>query len=160
MSVKPDKSMPYSLMVDRDNGAAGQSVSSHDLIADLARSLLDSGAATCVTDRRGELVYANAGYERIAISVAEAGLAPIGRPIDSRADDTAPESARRQAIEVNGEIVHYEIREQILRGSTGDVAGRAAVYTPVAEQDNAKTKLAAAVERLEDITRLVSDWVW
>ena len=34
------------------------------------------------------------------------------------------------------------------------------VYTPVAEQDNVKSKLAAAVERLDDITRLVSDWVW
>ncbi len=160
MSANTDKSLPYSLIVDRDIRAAGQSVSAHDLVADLARSLLDGGAATCITDRRGELIYANAAYERIAIAVAEAGLAPIGRPIDTRSDDTAPESARRQAIEVGGQIAHYEIREQILRGSTGGIAGRAAVYTPVAGPDNAKAKLAAAVERLEDVTRLVSDWVW
>jgi PAS domain S-box-containing protein len=159
MSVKPDQSMPYNLIVGRDAGAS-PSASAHDPVAELARSLLDGGAATCVTDRRGELVYANAAYERIAVAVAEAGLAPIGRPIDARVDDTASESTRRQAIEVDGEIVPYQIREQILRDAAGGMAGRAAVYTPVAEPDNAKTKLAAAVERLDDITRLVSDWVW
>ncbi len=165
MSANPSKSLPYSLMVDRAIDAptqpgATQSVSARDLVADLARSLLDGGAATCITDRRGELIYANAAYERIAIAVAEAGLAPIGRPIDARADDTAPESARRQAIEVGGHIVHYEVREHILRGGAGDIVGRAAVYTPVAEPDNTRAKLAAAVERLDDVTRLVSDWVW
>ena len=165
MSANPD-----SPMADRDAGSptrgtptrpgAGQSVSAHDLVAELARGVLDGGAATCVTDRRGDLVYANAAYERIAVTVAEAGLAPIGRLIDARADDTAAEAARRQAIELDGQIVHYEIREQILRDAAGGIAGRAAVYTPVAEPDNVKAKLAATVERLEDITRLVSDWVW
>ncbi len=157
MSIKPDQSLPYSLpyspMVDRDAGT-------HDPVAELARGLLDGGAATCVTDRRGELIYANAAYERIAIAVAEAGLAPIGRPIDGRVDDAATETTRRQAIEIDGEIVRYQIREQILRDAAGGMAGRAVVYTPAAEGDNAKTKLAAAVERLDDITRLVSDWVW
>jgi len=165
MSVKPDKFMPFSLLVDREDGAptrpdATRSGAAGDPVAELARSLLDSGAATCVTDRRGELVYANTAYERIAVAVGEAGLAPIGRPIDTRADNTTQESTRRQAIEVDGRIVHYEIREQILRGAAGGITGRAAVFAPVAEQDNAKVKLAAAVERLEDITRLVSDWVW
>ena len=154
MSVKPGESMPYSLVVDRDVGAA------HDPVAELARGLLDGGAATCVTDRRGELVYANAAYERIAVAVGEAGLAPIGRPIDARVDHTTAESTRRQAIEIDGRIVFYEIREQILRDAAGGISGRAAVYTPVAEPDSAKAKLAAAVERLDDITRLVSDWVW
>ena len=160
MSADPHKSLPFSLMVDRDIGAAGQSISAHDLVADLARGLLDGGAATCVTDPRGELIYANAAYERIAIAVAEAGLAPIGRPVETRSGDTAPETTRRQAFEVDGEIAHYEIHEQILRDSAGGITGRAMVYSPVARPDNAKTKLAAAIERLEDITRLVSDWVW
>jgi len=155
MSVKPDKSMPYSVPIDRDiGGDAG------DPVAELALGLLDGGAATCVTDRRGELVYANAAYESIAIAVAEAGLAPIGRPTGAQAENTSPESIRRQAIEVDGQIVHYEIREKILRDAAGGIAGRAVVYAPIAEQDNAKVKLAAAIERLEDITRLVSDWVW
>jgi PAS domain S-box-containing protein len=160
MSLSPDKSIPFSLMVDRDVGAAGQSMSAHDLVADLARGLLDGGAATCVTDPRGELIYANAAYERIAIAVAEAGLAPIGRPIDGRSDDAKSESLSQQAIEVDGEILHYQIRKQILRDAAGAVVARAVAYTPVAEPDNAKAKLTAAVERLEDITRLVSDWVW
>ena len=160
MSANPRQDMPFSLMVDRDIGGAGQSISAHDLVADLARGLLDGGAATCVTDPRGELIYANAAYERIAIVVAEAGLAPIGRPIEARASDSAPETTRRQAIEVDGEIAHYEIREQILRDAAGSITGRSVVYSPAAKPDTEKTTLAAAIERLEDITRLVSDWVW
>ncbi len=160
MSVKPDKSMPFSLLVDRKAGAAGHSGSAPDLAANLARSLLDGGAATCIADRRGELVYANIAYERIAVAVGEAGLAPIGRPIVARADDTAPESTHRQAIDVDGQIEYYEIRDRFLRDAAGGIAGRAVVYAPIAEQDNAKIKLASAVERLDDITRLVSDWVW
>ena len=164
MPVEPDKPVPFSLLVDRKPGPAAGSAPASDrmpgLAADLARSLLDGGAATCVTDRRGELVYANAAYERIAVAVGKAGLAPIGRPIDSRSGDTAPDATRRQAIDIDGRIERFEIREQILRDSSGAIAGRAVVYTPVAEQDNVKTKLAAAVERLDDITRLVSDWVW
>ena len=152
--------MPFSLMVDRTIDTAGQSVSARDLVADLARDLLDGGAATCVTDSRGELIYANAAYERIAIAAAAAGLAPIGRPIETRASGTAPEPTRRQAIEVEGKIAHYEIREQILRDAAGAITGRSVVYSPIVKPDNAKTTLAAAIERLEDITRLVSDWVW
>ena len=56
MPVEPDKSVPISLLVDRKVDPAARSVPTSDLAADLARSLLDGGAATCVTDRRGELV--------------------------------------------------------------------------------------------------------
>ena len=126
MSVKPDKSRPFSLLVDRKADAAGHSGSAPDLVADLARSLLDGGAATCITDRRGELVYANIAYERIAVAVGEAGLAPIGRPISARAGDTTPESTRRQAIDVDGQIEYYEIRDRFLRDAAGGIAGRAA----------------------------------
>ena len=160
MSASLHHDLPFSLMVDRDVGGAGRSVSAHDLVADLARDLLDGGAATCVTDPRGELIYANAAYERIAIAAAEAGLAPIGRPIETRASGTAPETTRRQAIEADGEIAHYEIREQILHDAAGGITGRSVVFSPVAKPDHATTTLAAAIERLEDITRLVSDWVW
>ena len=85
MSAKPDKSVPFGLLVDRGpdetRSGAGRSGAGEDPVAELARSLMDHGAATCVTDRRGELIYANAAYERIAIAVAEAGLAPINRAI-------------------------------------------------------------------------------
>ena len=160
MAGTPDNSTPFSLMVDRDIGSTGQSISTHDPVADLARGLLDGGAATCVTDPRGELIYANAAYERIAIAVAEAGLAPIGRPIGGRSGDATPEIVNRQAIDIGGEIVHYQIRERILRDSAGGITARAVSYTPAAEPAGIKAKLSAAVARLDDVTRLVSDWVW
>ncbi|MCH7794917.1 MAG: hypothetical protein IH900_07250, partial [Proteobacteria bacterium] len=76
MSAKADQRPPLRLTVDREAAAeaAAARAADCDPVAELARALLDGGAATCVTDRRGELIYANAAYERIAEAVAEAGL--------------------------------------------------------------------------------------
>ncbi len=84
MAAKPNKRARLSLSVDRGEEARAGSRPNpaSDPVAEVARALLDGGPATCVTDPRGELIYANAAYERIAIAVAEAGLAPIGRPIE------------------------------------------------------------------------------
>ncbi len=170
MTAKPNQRPPLSLTVDRENAA--ESPPRLDPVADLARALLDGGAATCVTDRRGELLYANAAYERIAEAVAEAGLAPIGRPIDGPSRDSnattkalaavealTDQVERPHAIAVNGGIEHVTLRHEVLCDADGRKAARATIFTPITDQESAKTKLAAASERLDDITRLVSDWV-
>ncbi len=62
MSAKADKRPPLRLTVDReataeaDAARAAEGAAECDPVADLARALLDGGAATCVTDRRGELI--------------------------------------------------------------------------------------------------------
>jgi PAS domain S-box-containing protein len=183
MSAKADKRPPLRLTVDREATAeaataraaegAAEGAAECDPVADLARALLDGGAATCVTDRRGELIYANAAYERIAEAVANAGLAPIGRPIDGPpgpGDETvSPRDAaeasnaraeRKHAVAVDGGTEYYSLRHEVLRDADGRAIARASIFTPITDRESAKTKLAAANERLEDITRLVSDWVW
>ncbi len=58
MSAKADKRPPLRLTVDREANveATAERAADCDPVADLARALLDGGAATCVTDRRGELI--------------------------------------------------------------------------------------------------------
>ena len=168
MAAKPNKRARLSLSVDRGDEARAETRPdpASDPVAEVARALLDDGPATCVTDPRGELIYANAAYERIAIAVAEAGLAPIGRPIEVReraagaAGPVTRGPERKNAISVDGRIERYSIQDVVLHGTDGRAAARATVYTAIAEQDSTKAKLAETVERLDDITRLVSDWVW
>ncbi len=179
MSAKADQHPPLRLTVDREAAVeaaaarATEGAAEWDPVAGLARALLDGGAATCVTDRRGELIYANAAYERIAEAVADAELAPIGRPIDGPTgpgNETASPLAaveasnaraeRKHAVAVDGGIEYYSLRHEVLRDADGRTIARASIFTPITDQESAKTKLAAANERLEDITRLVSDWVW
>jgi PAS domain S-box-containing protein len=178
MSARPNKRPPLNLTVDRTDAVEtpAERDPGRDPVAALARSLLDSGAATCITDRRGELLYANPAYRRIADAVAEAGLAPIGRPIDSPALSAAaatgalaaveemsprgPRVERKHAIQVGGGTEHYGLRHELLRDAEGRSLARASIFTPMSERESAKTKLGAAIERLDDFTRLVSDWVW
>jgi PAS domain S-box-containing protein len=175
MSAKADKRTPLHITVDRKGAveASADRDAECDSVAELARVLLDGGAATCITDRHGELVYANAAYERIADAVAQADLAPIGRPIDGpprssdamtaalmRVETLNARAERKHAITVNGLSEHYVLRHELLHDADGRKVARAAIFTPVTERDSAKTKLVAAIERLEDITRLVSDWIW
>ncbi len=175
MSAKPDRRAPLSPTMDqRDalDAAAGRDPGP-DPVAALARAVLDSGEATCVTDGRGELLYANAAYERISVALAEAGLAPIGRPIHGparrpdaatgglgEAENPAGWAGRRRAIVVQGQTEHYAVRHDVLRDADGRAVARASIYTPISDEEGPKAKLAATLERLEDITRLVSDWVW
>ncbi len=165
MTAKHNKRARLSLSVDRGEEVRAESGPEpvFDPVAGVARTLLDDGPATCITDPRGELIYANAAYERIAIAVAEAGLAPIGQPIDPHeqaAGSMTPGPERKNAISVDGRIERYSLQDRVLRDADGRATARATVYSPIAERDDAKAKLAETIERLDDITRLVSDWVW
>ena len=127
MSARPDERPPLSLTVDRTDAveASADREPGRDPVLALARALLDNGAATCITDRRGELLYANAAYRRIADAVAEAGLAPIGRPIGAPARssvaaagalaavaDMNPLTERKHAIQMDGGTEHYGLRHE------------------------------------------------
>ena len=99
MSAKADQHPPLRLTVDRETAAEGaaegtaEGATACDPVAELARALLDGGAATCITDRRGELIHANAAYERIAEAVAEdTGRQAISRHLAQAADLEGPEA--------------------------------------------------------------------
>ena len=123
-----------------------------------ARMLLDDGPPLCITDHGGRRLYANAGYRRIAEALAAAGLSPElpARPGGASASELAE---AEHSLHVDSRSEHYRIRRRRLPHAPGSEA-TATFFTPVTAQRRASQASAAAAERLEDITRLVSDWVW
>jgi len=146
----------------------GADVSAAGPFGPLAASLLEEGPPLCVTGTSGQRLYANAAYERIAAAL-EAGTEdsasrpswPIHRPTDGT-DQSSPDDDTDEAcaITIDGRIEYYRIHRKALLGDTGEDPIIATVYIPVDARNGAGDALAMAIERLEDITRLVSDWVW
>ncbi|MFQ5775622.1 MAG: ATP-binding protein [Kiloniellaceae bacterium] len=134
----------------RDAGAhepVGEGERPPERVARLQRELLDDGPPTCIADSTGRLLYANAAYERIADALAAAGFAPTEL------------EAREVSVKVGGRMRRFTLRRKTLRGDGRDFA-TAVVLEPLSGPGTARAALAAALERLDDITRLVSDWVW
>jgi PAS domain S-box-containing protein len=134
----------------------------------LAASLLEDGPPLCVTDARGQQLYVNAAYERIATALSDGAEDAAARPSwplhppASDGDDAGPVDGTDEAcaITIGERIEYYRIHRKALVGDAGEGPLIAVVYLPVGSQDGSNNALALAIERLEDITRLVSDWVW
>ena len=134
----------------------------------LAMSLLEEGPPLCVTDTNGRQLYANSAYGRIAAALsADAGNTtaqpswPIHRPPDD-SENTPPDDDTGEAcaITIDERIEYYRIHRKALVGEAGEDPYIATVYLPAGDRDGTNNALTLAIERLEDITRLVSDWVW
>jgi PAS domain S-box-containing protein len=122
-----------------------------DPLGALHRQLLDEVPPICVTDHTGRLVYSNAAFEQIADAVTAADLAP------ARAE------GGEISIVVGDRIERYALHCRPLKapGAPGAITAlTATVLEPLPDGDWARNALDAALERLEDITRLVTDWIW
>jgi PAS domain S-box-containing protein len=140
------------------------------LFGPLAMALLDEGPAICITDTSGRRLFANKPYERIAAALATGTDGdnrqpswPFQRP--ARVDDGGGDGAgdgtdEACAITIGERIEYFRIRRKALLGEDGAAPVIATVYVPVGGRADAGDALTMAIERLEDVTRLVSDWVW
>lgn len=127
--------------------AARDTSSVSPLTAAVQRELLDDGAPLCLTDASGRQIYANPAYLRIAEAARAAGL------------DPAAEGTKKISVAIEGRVERFTVRHKILRA--GAESGLVAtMLDPVTGLEPARGALALALDRLEDITRLVSDWVW
>ena len=118
------------------------------LLAELQRELLEGTAPICICDRRGALVYGNAAFQRIADEVKPADRAPLRR------DGT------QISLVIGDSIERFTLRCHSIPGPDGLPALFASVFEPHGEHEWAGNALDSALERLEDFTRLVSDWIW
>jgi PAS domain S-box-containing protein len=126
------------------------------LSAQLKDTLLEEGPPTCIVDQDDAIVYANPGFERIKRSLAAIGALPAAT---AAADGAAgPLGAPRLSLEVAGEREIY--RREIKELSQGPDKVVAFIYRPLTGDAKTQEALTEAKTRLEDVTRLVSDWVW
>ncbi len=110
------------------------------------RQLLDYAPPTCVADRQGNLVYSNAAYQLIADYITSA--------------DRARRDGEEIALVIGERIERFTLRSQSIEGSDGLPALIATILEPQHDHEWTGTALDSALERLEDITRLVTDWIW
>ncbi len=118
------------------------------LLGALQGRLLDHGPPICVTGRQGDIVYSNAAYALIADRLSAGERAPRRQDGDEI------------ALSIGERIERYTIRSQTIGGVEGAPALTATVLEPRLDHEWAGNALDDALERLEDITRLVTDWIW
>ncbi|MGH6886102.1 MAG: PAS domain-containing sensor histidine kinase [Kiloniellales bacterium] len=141
-----------------------------DYLSELQGRMLDDGPATCICDAEGRLLYSNSAYRRIAEALAEIGAGPrplldkaaLGQAPDRQATLEALCSAlsRDYTLTLGGRSEAYSAHHRPLLRSGFDDYAIASTYTPRSREQALRSQLAIADERLEDITRLVSDWIW
>lgn len=99
----------------------------------------------------GRRLYANPSFERLAPALAEAGLEP------------AALTGGDIALEVSGRDCRYAVRIVTLEAEPGGIPEkqpRAVVFERLLDAHVLRERVREAVGRLEDFSRLVSDWIW
>ncbi len=144
----------------RAGAPTGQRVTVEALITILQRKLLEEGPATCIVDREGRLLYRNKAYERIADALAAAGRAPKHRVTGggNGAGRSGAGSSISLTLNVAGRTEHYTHYRHEL--GLPPVVAEAHIFERTTRLHTTAASLAQSTSRLEDMTRLVSDWVW
>ena len=135
-----------------------------DLLQTLQSDLLEEGPPVCILSAEGKMIYANRAYHRIAEALAEAGAAPtpsILGLVTSASDSSSPIAVSQEhKLTIDGRTEYYRARRRLIRGSDGGVKASALLYESTTKLKATATALVQATTRLDDTTRLVSDWVW
>ncbi|HLI11119.1 MAG TPA: PAS domain-containing sensor histidine kinase [Alphaproteobacteria bacterium] len=114
----------------------------------------------------GRLRHANLAFQ--ALLGSGGGCAP-GQPMSSlppvaglyeRALAGEPEVRAAQSFIVQGQLRHFLGRHRRVVDAGGAAAGVVGLYVDVTEQHRVEQRAGELEERLNDIARSVSDWVW
>jgi PAS domain S-box-containing protein len=132
---------------------------SHALLNEVFKQeLLDHGPALYVADLTGKLIWANSGFQRLT-TVAGGKLLPI--------EEIAAEVAligsmvfRDDNLRLGEAIQRLRSRHVGLRDDAGKITAIAGVVQVLPEESNRLETISSQRERIEDLMRLVSDWVW
>ena len=127
-----------------------------DFISQLHYHLIDEGPPICIVNHAGDFLYANDAFERIKRALASAGALP--EPLGSAGGTAETPSDTRIALELDNRREIFCCETLLLKGWSGNA--RAFIYRPAPPDVRAHETTHLLSSRLEDITRLVSDWVW
>ncbi len=134
-----------------------------DLLLLLQRELLEEGPPTCIVNPDGEVIYANKGYHKIVGALAAAGALPNQSTLGlmpQGGDATPIAVSQEHKLVIDGRTEYFRAKRRPIRGADGGMRATALVYEPTTKLKATATALVQATTRLDDTTRLVSDWVW
>jgi len=142
---------------------ASQPETVDDLLLVLQRELLEDGPPTCIVDHDGTIIYANKGYAKIAGALADAGALPNQSTLGllPQSTDSSPIAVSQEhKLTIDGRTEYFRAKRRPIRGADGAMRATALVYETTTKLKATATALVQATTRLDDTTRLVSDWVW
>ncbi|MBX6323175.1 MAG: PAS domain-containing sensor histidine kinase, partial [Rhodospirillaceae bacterium] len=137
-----------------------------DWLRELHRSeLLDHVPPLYIADLQGRVLWSNPAFAALERSLVRArgsgggGVLPLA---EIAAEVAALRAAvfRDEAVRMGDTIQRLRSRHVPLRDETGQIGAIAGIVQPVADESHRLEALALMRERLDDITRLVSDWIW
>jgi PAS domain S-box-containing protein len=134
-----------------------------DLLLTLQRELLEEGPPTCIVDAEGNVIYANKGYEKIAAALAAADALPgqsILGLLPGGGEATPIAVSQEHKLTIEGRTEYFRAKRRPIRAADGSLRATALVYESTTKLKATATALVQATTRLDDTTRLVSDWVW
>ncbi|NIA68206.1 PAS domain-containing sensor histidine kinase [Pelagibius litoralis] len=133
------------------------------LVAMLQRDLLEDGPPTCIVDAAGTITYANKAFHKISDALAAAEALPSQSSLGTRphGPNTSPVAVSQEhKLTIEGRTEYFRAKRRAIRGADGSLRATAMVYEPTTKLKATATALVQATTRLDDTTRLVSDWVW
>ena len=134
----------------------------------IAEALLTHGQAAYAADASGKLVYANEGYRELLRAAAPDAMAGDDTAGSLLSPDALAQVLRqRQPVWIKQTVdaeptprylksLHFPIAAE----DGQDVALVGGVYYDASRETALAKRVASTQERFDDITRLISDWVW
>jgi PAS domain S-box-containing protein len=130
--------------------------------------LLDDSAPTCLRDSRCRRVYANPAFEALLPSLLEefgenGEEAAAAEALAATADDKSGWSRPQEKVWNLGASQLWEsylARHSVLRSPRGEVLVIVEQYQPMDSVRVLRRRLRGAQDRFEDLSKLVSDWIW
>jgi PAS domain S-box-containing protein len=126
--------------------------------------LLDLAAALCLADADGGIVYANAPFQRLAEAIDGADTVPwstvrLAQVARRAATETMPMEVE-ESVSCRGVKRYLRCRYSYLGAGRDDAIMLAAQYEDMTAEWALRQRATDLQVRLEDLTRLVSDWLW
>ncbi len=133
---------------------------SSEILARLQLEILNDGPPTYIADATGTLCYSSRQFAHIETALRRAGkLAPT--PALAESLSTRQTSLRdRIHITIDGRSENYNVEHRLLRDSMGQPQAIVGRYLSIDFEVDEDRLRGLAEERLSDLMRLASDWVW
>jgi PAS domain S-box-containing protein len=127
------------------------------------KELLDHGPAIYVGDTNGTIIWANLGFRRLVAAMGEPKSADALLPTDKIAAEVLLLESmvfREDTVTIGKTVQHLRSRHLPLHDEVGRIVAIAGIIQTAPEDSQQIETLSRTRERLDDITRLVSDWIW
>jgi PAS domain S-box-containing protein len=134
-------------------------------LSDLLPAALAEMPAFCMADLAGNILYANSAYHHLVRQLKSGGAGSPQSLLLPLPDIVAELEASREPvvrdIELDGPVAtHLRSHHVGIHDRAGTLTAISATFHSIADLTKARHDLSIAHERLEDITRLASDWIW